>query len=423
MQKILNLIKKIIPPFIFTFFQPTYHYLMAFLAVVFYGFPSRQRRGSLQAARKMTIIGITGTKGKSSTVYFLSKIFESAGYKTAALSSIQFKIADKTWVNKSKMTMPGRFQIQKFLADAEKAGCQFAIIEVTSQGIVQSRHRFINFDSAIFTNLAPEHIESHGSFENYKQAKLEFFKYIKNNHIINQNDKYFEEFWNVSAKNQIAYSLEDVKDLKLQVAGDFNLSNAVAAIKTAEIYGIKNNISKKILSEIKFIPGRMEFIEGGQDFKIIIDYAHTPDSLEKVYKSLKSYNLKPKTQNLICVLGSAGGGRDKWKRPEMGKIAAQYCDEIILTNEDPYDEDPFSILEDIEKGFSQTIDYKSPTKNFYKIIDRKEAIKKALSLAKKGDVVILTGKGSESSICVENNKKIPWNEKEIVNLLIRELVN
>lgn len=413
MEKILNLIKKIIPSFIFIFFQPTYHYLMAFLAAVFYGFPSR----------KMTIIGVTGTKGKSSTVYFLSKIFEVAGYKVAALSSIQFKIADKTWVNKSKMTMPGRFQIQKFLADAEKAGCQFAIIEVTSQGIVQSRHRFINFDSAVFTNLAPEHIESHGSFENYKQAKLEFFKYIKNNHIINQNDKYFEEFWNVPAKNKIVYSLEDVKDLKLQVVGDFNLSNAAAAIKTAEIYGIKNNISKKILSEIKFIPGRMEFIEGKQDFNIIIDYAHTPDSLEKVYKSFSNYGLRTTDYKLICVLGSAGGGRDKWKRPEMGKIAARYCDEIILTNEDPYDENPFSILEDIEKGFSQTMDYKSPTKNFYKIIDRREAIKKALSLAKKGDIVILTGKGSESSICVENNKKIPWNEKEIVNLLIGELVN
>ena len=397
MEKILRFFEKyIIPKFLYQFGQPIYHFKMAFLAALFYGFPSH----------KMKVIGVTGTKGKSSTVYFLSKIFEAMGYKTAALSSIQLKIADKVWVNKLKMTMPGRFQIQKFLFDAKKAGCQFAIIEATSQGVIQSRHRFINFDSAIFTNLAPEHIESHGSFENYKQAKLEFFKYIKNNHIINKDDKYFEEFWNVSAKNKITYSLNDIKDLKLQIVGDFNLSNAAAAIKTAEIYGIKNNLAKKILSEIKFIPGRMEFIENGQDFKVIIDYAHTPDSLEKVYKSCKSFSGK-----LICVLGSAGGGRDKWKRPEMGKIATQYCDEIILTNEDPYDENPIQILSDIKSGISN---FQFSISKIYEIIDRREAIKKALSLAKKGDVVILTGKGSESSMCVENNKKIPWNEVEIV---------
>src|SRR3989344_1499336 len=192
MEKILRFIEKyIIPKFLYRRLQPPYHFLLVFLGAFIYGFPSG----------KMIIIGVTGTKGKSTTVYFLSKIFEAAGYKIAALSSIQFKIADEVWINKLKMTMPGRFHIQKFLAKAQKAGCRFAIIEVTSQGVVQSRHKFINFDSAVFTNLAPEHIESHGSFENYKQAKLKFFKNVKNGHIINKDDKYFEEFWNISAKN------------------------------------------------------------------------------------------------------------------------------------------------------------------------------------------------------------------------------
>lgn len=404
----LRFFEKIIPKKIYRALQPIYHFLMAFLAAIFYGFPSR----------KMTVIGITGTKGKSSTVYFLSKIFEVSGYKTAALSSIQFKIADKIWANKLKMTMPGRFQIQKFLFDAKKAGCKFVIIETTSQGVVQSRHRFINFDSAIFTNLAPEHIESHGSFENYKQAKLKFFKYVKNNHILNKDDKYFEEFWNVSAKNKIIYSLDDVKDLELQIAGDFNLSNAAAAIKTAEIYGIKNDVAEKILSEIKFIPGRMEFVEKGQDFKIVIDYAHTPDSLEKVYKTFSNYGLRTTDYKLICVLGMAGGGRDKWKRPEMGKIAEQYCDKIILTNEDPYDENPSQILSEIKSGINNA---RLREQNLYEILDRKEAIKKALSLAQKNDVVILTGKGSESSMCVENGKKIPWNEVETVKSFLEPL--
>lgn len=405
MEKVLFFFKKNIPKPVFDFLQPVYHYCLAFIAALYYGFPSR----------KMTIIGVTGTKGKSSTVYFLSKIFETAGYKTAALSSIEFKIADKVWPNKLKMTMPGRFQIQKFLYDAKKAGCRFAIIEVTSQGVVQSRHKFINFDSAVFTNLAPEHIESHGSFENYKQAKLNFFKYVKNNHIVNKDDEYFNDFWNIPAKNKIIYSLNDVKDLELQIVGDFNLSNAAAAIKTAEIYGIKNNLAKKALAEIKFIPGRMEFIEKGQDFKIIVDYAHTPESLEAVYKAIHS-TLSP--GRLICVLGAAGGGRDRWKRPEMGKIAAKYCNDIILTNEDSYDEKPERILSDLK---SEIPTAQLSTLNICEILDRKEAIKKAILLAQKNDAVILTGKGSESSMCVANNKKIPWNEKEVVEEILFDI--
>ncbi|KKR89245.1 MAG: UDP-N-acetylmuramoyl-L-alanyl-D-glutamate-2,6-diaminopimelate ligase [Candidatus Wolfebacteria bacterium GW2011_GWA2_42_10] len=405
MEKILRFIEKyIIPKFLYRRLQPPYHFLLVFLGAFIYGFPSG----------KMIVIGVTGTKGKSTTVYFLSKIFEAAGYKIAALSSIQFKIADEVWINKLKMTMPGRFHIQKFLAKAQKAGCRFAIIEVTSQGVVQSRHKFINFDSAVFTNLAPEHIESHGSFENYKQAKLKFFKNVKNGHIINKDDKYFEEFWNISAKNKIAYSLEDVKGLKLQIAGNFNLSNAAAAIKTAEIYGVENEVSKKTLSEIKSIPGRMEFIEEGQNFQIIIDYAHTPDSLLNVYKTLQGNQ-----RRLICVFGAAGGGRDKWKRPAMGKIAAQYCDEIILTNEDPYDENPNQILSDIKSGIS---DFQFSISNLYEIVDRREAIEKALSLAKKDDIVILTGKGSESSMCVESGKKIPWDEGKIVEEILNQQI-
>lgn len=404
MNKFLKFIRKLIPKFIINI----YHYKLAFLAAVFYGFPSR----------KITVIGVTGTKGKSSTVYFLSKVLEGVGYKTASLSSIQSKIGDKEWPNKLKMTMPGRFQIQKFLSEAVAAGCRFAVIEVSSQGVVQSRHRFINFDSAVFTNLAPEHIESHGSFEKYKEAKLRFFRYVKNNHIINKDDKYFGDFWNVPAKNKIAYSLADARDLKLQIAGEFNLSNAVSAIKTAEIYGVDKNTAKKILENIKFIPGRMEFIEEGQDFKVVVDYAHTPDSLLAVYKNLTS-SLQLPTSKLICVLGAAGGGRDKWKRPEFGKIASEFCNEVILTNEDPYDENPEAILEQIATGFSQIHDQKS---KIQKIIDRREAIRRALNLAKEGDIVAITGKGCEQWMMLENGKKIPWDDRQIVREEIKKIV-
>ena len=406
MEKILNLGRKSIPKPVFEFFQPAYHLTLAYLAALVYGFPSR----------KIKVIGVTGTKGKSSTVYFLSRIFEGVGYKTAAISTIQFKIAEKEWPNSLKMTMPGRFAIQSFLAKAVKTGCQFVVLEVSSQGVLQNRHRFINFDTAVFTKLAPEHIEAHGSFENYKKYKLKFFQYVKNNHVINKDDKYFQEFYNIVAKNKITYSVGDYRSLKLKLWGDFNISNATAAIKTAEIYGIDAEKSEKILEDIESLPGRMELIEEGQKFKVIVDYAHTPDSMEAVYESLK-----PKlagNSKLICIFGATGGGRDKWKRPEYGKIAEKYCDEIILTNEDPYDENPEEILEQIETGFSQVKKVKS---NVQKIINRKEAIKKGIDLAKEGDIVIITGKGSESTMMIANGQKIHFDDRQTTREILKSL--
>ncbi|RJQ31977.1 UDP-N-acetylmuramoyl-L-alanyl-D-glutamate--2,6-diaminopimelate ligase [Candidatus Parcubacteria bacterium] len=401
MENLLNFGRKIIPRRVFEFFQPAYHYILAFLAALFYGFPSR----------KMKVIGVTGTKGKSSTVYFLSKIFEEAGHKTAAISSIQFKIDNKEWPNNLKMTMPGRFTIQSFLSKAVKAGCEFAILEVSSQGVLQHRHQFINFDTAVFTNLAPEHIEAHGSFENYKGYKLKFFKYANNNHILNKNDKYFADFSSVPAKNKQIYSTDSYADIKMNLLGDFNFSNAAAAIKTAELYGVASETAKQALENIRSLPGRMEVIDcpngESRKFKVIVDYAHTPDSMEAVYRSLK-----PKLANgakLICVFGATGGGRDKWKRPEYGKISEKYCDEIILTNEDPYDENPASILQKIEAGFSSVESVKSKVR---KVIDRKEAIKTGISLAKEGDIVIITGKGSESVMMLADGKKVHFDDRE-----------
>jgi len=415
MEKLLNIGRKIIPKTVFEFFQPAYHLTLAYLAAIFYGFPSR----------KIKVIGVTGTKGKSSIVYFLSRILEGVGYKTAAISTIQFKIAEKEWPNSLKMTMPGRFATQSFLAKAVKANCQFVVLEVSSQGVLQNRHRFINFDTAVFTKLASEHIEAHGSFENYKKYKLKFFEYVKNNHVINKDDKYFQEFYNVPAKNKITYSTGDYKNLKLKLWGDFNVANAAAAVKTAEIYGIDAEKSGKILENIESLPGRMELIDEGQSFKVVVDYAHTPDSMEAVYGSLKP-KLSARAK-LICVFGATGGGRDKWKRPEYGKIAERYCDEIILTNEDPYDENPEKIIEDIFSGFSISNlkpalpAGRSQNSKLWKIIDRKEAIQKGISLAKEGDIVIITGKGSESTMMIANGKKIPFDDRIAAREILRSL--
>jgi len=406
-------IKKLIPFFLLNW----YHLSLAFLGALIYGFPSK----------RLKVIGITGTKGKSTVVELAGVILEEAGYKVASLSSIKFKIDKKEWINKLKMTMPGRFKLQRFLREAVKANCQYVVLEVTSEGILQHRQRFIDFDVALFTNLSPEHIERHGSFEKYRQAKGKLFKQCKKNHIINLDDKnadYFLEFkatkklgyglkisnfHSVIAKNPqtsnngIKFSIKNT-EFDLALSGQFNIYNSLAAICIGLSQGIDLEISKKALKKVKGIPGRMETVME-KPFKVIVDYAHTPDSLEKVYQTVSNFQLP--TSNLICVLGSCGGGRDKWKRPKMGEIAAKYCGKIILTNEDPYDEEPLQIINEIEQGI-HGIEY------IYKILDRRKAIKKALELAKEGDAVIITGKGCEPWMCLADGKKIPWDDRKIV---------
>jgi len=395
-----NLFKKIIPKFLLRF----YYFCWALSGAFIFGFPGE--------SKSLKIIGITGTSGKSTTTDFITRILDEAGEKVASVSSIRFKVGDKEWENKYKMTMPGRFVIQRFLKQAKDVGCKFVVLEVTSEGIRQFRHKFINFDCAVFTNLTPEHIESHGGFENYRNEKLKLFKATKNIHVINTDDDNAKYFLDIPAKQKISFGIKDWKNYKftLNLIGDFNILNAMAAISVAKAYGIDFEICKKALEKFKVISGRMEVVSvppragsryGG--IKIIVDYAHTPAQLEAVYKSL---NPKPLTLNpkLICVLGSCGGGRDKWKRPVLGEIAKKYCKEIIITNEDPYDENPMEII-------NQVAEKAGPEAK--KILDRKEAIKTAVKMAKSGDVVIITGKGSEPWMCLENGKKIPWDDRQI----------
>jgi UDP-N-acetylmuramoyl-L-alanyl-D-glutamate--2,6-diaminopimelate ligase len=370
----------------------------------------------------MKVIAVTGTKGKSTTVFMVSKIFEEQGEPVAAIGSLGFKIKDHTWPNILKMTLPGRLKLQKFLYRAKNAGCKYVVLEATSEGIAQNRLAGINVDCAVFTNLHREHLESHGSFENYMAAKQKLFLKTKNRQILNIDDPYFEKFANYPAKTKITFGKEwgmitfsnlRTKNtfLDLKLLGDFNECNALAALAVAYAYNFDMDKAVASLNSIESVPGRMEVVDAefkGLKFKVVVDYAHTPDSLEAVYK-----NLKPRAKKLICVFGAAGGGRDKWKRPEFGKIAAEYCDRIILTNEDPFDEKPEEILNHIEKGI---LALGMPHE---KILDRREAIKKALTSAESGDVVVITGKGSETSIAVSGGKKIPWSDRAVVEELLK----
>ncbi len=401
-----NLIKKIIP-------QPIlglYHFILAFLGAIIYRFPSR----------KLKVISVTGTNGKTTTTEMIAKILEEAGFKIALLNSVRFKIGTEEELNKLRMTMPGRFFIQNFFRKAVKRGCQYAVLEVTSEGIKQHRHRFINFEVAVFTNLTPEHIESHGSFEKYRQAKGKLFQACKNTHIINRDDPNANYFFQFPAAKKITYSLKDKNSLlhKISLLGEFNIYNALAAIKVGLSQGIDLAICQRAIEKIERIPGRMEEVIS-EPFKVFVDYAFTPNALEKVYQTL-IYKLKNlKAPRLICLLGACGGGRDKWKRAVLGEIAAKYCNKIIITNEDPYDEDPYQILSMIKSGIYKA---KFPISNFYEILDRREAIGRSLKLAKAGDIVVITGKGCEPSICLSKGKKIPWDDRQVVREEFRKLL-
>jgi len=420
MDTLLRTIKKYIPRRIFSFFQPAYHYLMALAGTVIYRFPSRN----------IIVIGVTGTKGKSSTTEFLNSALSAGGKKTAMVNGIRFKIGDKTSPNKFKMTMPGRMFIQKKIREAVDAKCEYFILEITSEGAKQFRHKFIELDALIFTNLSPEHIESHGSYEQYRDAKLSIAHALENspkkNRVIiaNNDDKEGKKFLEIKVEKKIPFSLNDVfphnadsngfsfmfdgTKITSSLPGEFNIYNALAAALCARYFGVSE---KNIAEGIKNMPkirGRMEKIDEGQPFEAYVDYAHTADSLKQAYEALSG-------SNLICILGSTGGGRDKWKRPEMGTVADKYCSHIILTNEDPYDEDPKKIIEDVASGIK--------TQKPEIIFDRRDAIRKALSIAKEGDAVIITGKGTDPYIMEANGEKTPWDDASIVREDLRALVH
>jgi UDP-N-acetylmuramoyl-L-alanyl-D-glutamate--2,6-diaminopimelate ligase len=419
-----------------------YHFLWAWTGAATYRFPSK----------KLFVIGVTGTKGKTTTLEIINAILEAGGKRTALLSSLRVKIGDATAKNKTGNSMPGRAYIQNFLRRAARAKCDYALIEVTSQGVVLHRHRFIKWQMGVLTNLAPEHIESHGSFENYRNAKLSFLQYVFREGgevFLNRDDKEFRFFFDtlISYKPK-EYSKEDEflknclpriraarKEGEVSSTGetgssraprgrfllsDFNEENIAVAAAIGRRLGIDDAIIEKAILNFEGVPGRMEFVTGG-GYTAVVDYAHTPDSLEAAYKAVKP---KPSAEypepKLIALLGGAGGGRDKWKRPAMGAIAVKYCDEIILTNEDPYNEDPWEILNEIERGIREADSEKAT--RIYKILDRKEAIKKAFEIAKVGDVIIGTGKGSEEWIRVEGGKKVPWNERAFFEEALQEEV-
>ncbi len=421
LERSLRIIERLIPKRIYRLLQPAYHFSLALAGALRYWFPSRH----------LTVILVTGTKGKTSTTEILNNILEVGGAKTAVLGTLRFKIGDKSVRNLRKMTIPGRFFVQKFLREAVSAGCTYAVLEMTSEGAKQFRQRFIEIDMLIFTNLAPEHIESHGSYEAYRDAKLSIGRTLsrsikpKRFMVANADDKeahYFLELPNVLP---LPFSINDGGAIESTengtkliwsghvahspLPGLFNAYNIIGAATAAHALNIADEVIVRGIEKTLEIQGRMERIEEGQEFPVIVDYAHTPDSLRAVYETFKD-------RTKICVLGNTGGGRDTWKRPVMGGIADEYCDEIILTNEDPYDEDPEAILQAMVLGMKR----KQP----HFILDRNEAITYSLALAKilPNSVVLITGKGTDPFIMGPNGKKTPWDDRDVARKALEKML-
>jgi UDP-N-acetylmuramoyl-L-alanyl-D-glutamate--2,6-diaminopimelate ligase len=408
-----------------------YHFVLANLAAFAYGHPSEE----------LIVIGVTGTNGKSSTTHFIGKILEHAGERVGWTTTVDFKVAEREWPNDKKMTMLGRFQSQRLLREMVKAGCKYAVIETSSQGIAQSRHVGINYDVAVFTNLTPEHIESHGGFENYKKAKGRLFSHtaagahkpgLEKMSVVNIDDEFAPYFLSFKTGVKYGYGLGQAKshdafvpviasnvasdrtcstftveghDFHLKPFGSFNVYNGLAAIATCRALGLSWEVIQDGVGKLLPVPGRLELIDEGQPFLVVVDYAYEPAALQAAYDALSLM----KAKRIIHVTGSAGGGRDIARREVLGRMAAEHDAVVIVTNEDPYDDDPMQIINDVAGAAKKA--GKVDGENLWRIQDRQEAINKAVALAQPGDLVLLSGKGCEPVMAVAHGRKEPWDDR------------
>ncbi len=433
MDKFLKLIKKIIPRPIFSFFQPTYHFFLAITGNIVYRFPGY----------KMTVIGVTGTNGKSTTCDLIMRVLQESGEKVGMISTVSIEIAGEKFDNISNRTTLGRWKTHKLMRRMVSRGCKYAVIEVASEGIAWYRIFGIPFDAAVFTNLAPEHLNFHKTMENYRNTKGKLFaklgspfnfKKTRRISVVNADDKeakYFSGFkadvkfmygiknGSVKAENikhsaeKVEYRIDDGKNvlnIETKAIGEFNIYNELAAFCVGLAYNVKLKAIAKVFADFAGTKGRVEKIEEGQAFQVVVDYAHTPDAQEKVYTELRRFN----RGKLISVFG-ATGDKDRGKRPEMGRVAAELTDIAIITDDETYGENSEKIISEIYKGVPKKLQGK------IKIVpDRFAAIKEALLLAQASDTVIITGIGHQQYRTM-NGKRTGWNERKIVADLLKNL--
>ncbi len=399
-----------------------YHYLVALGAVAFYRYP----------AKKLIVIGVTGTDGKTTTANMIYEVLLHAGKNVGLISTVGAKVGDDVIQLGLHVTTPNPFALQKLLRTMVDQGCTYAVVEATSHGLDQNRLTGCNFYGGVLTNITHEHLDYHKTFDRYVKAKAKLFRGTKVAVINNDGPWYKALSAETIAGKTITYGLTNRAEtnpvtfpLQIRLPGAYNMQNALAAAAMTRELGVKEANIKQTLSSFQGVEGRLDEVSAGQSFKVFVDFAHTPYATEQVLKALRTQT----KGRLIAMFGSAGE-RDKTKRPITGKMVAENADIAIVTADDPASEDVNDIISQIvpgcleagakEVGISELSSQKLNGHVFAKIPDRYNAMKAALSIAKRGDIVALLGKGSQKSLSI-GDKELPWNEKQIAADILEKL--
>lgn len=385
-------------------------------------------------AKNMRVIMITGTNGKTTTAHFLFSILRTAGYSVGLSSTAEFRINEHIEANETNMTVLNPIELRRQLASFKRAGVDFVILEATSQALDQHRLFGIPCEIAIFTNLTQDHLDYHKTMNKYAAAKAKLWDLKPKISVLNLDDEWFDYFRKKATGEVLTYGLykadvtvsgykstktgaqftlglKDGKSvISLHLAGKYNAYNAAAAATAAQALNIKGEQIEQGIEALKSLSGRLEEVENKKPYKILVDYAHTPDGLEKALIAVREL-----TSNNLWLVFGACGDRDRIKRPIMGKIAAQLADKLVVTDEESYSEDPARIRSAIIEGIKRT---KKGESKLIEIGDRKKAIKYALENAKKGDTILITGLGHEQ-YRIENGKRIRWNDAEVTKKLLK----
>jgi UDP-N-acetylmuramoyl-L-alanyl-D-glutamate--2,6-diaminopimelate ligase len=430
-MNIRKVVKSIIPTKLFTSIEPTGHLLESILVAMRYGLPGK----------KLRVIGVTGTNGKTTTSFFIQKMLNEAGIKTALTSTVAFGVGDDIQRQMEHMTTTKASILQSRLKSFVAQGAEWAVIETSSHALAQNRVWGIPFEVAVLTNLTHDHLEYHGTFEKYREAKRKLFRIANKNGlrfgVVNADDPNAELFANTVA-NSTTYGIQsgevratniklsnqgstytavvgdDSYDISIKIPGEFNVSNSLAAISVGRKLGLTKAQIEHGLAALESVEGRMNSIDEGQKFKVLVDFASTPDGFEKFFSSVRPL-VKGK---LVAVFGSAGR-RDESKRAEQGRIAGKYADVIIATEEDDRDDDGAKILRQIAEGASES--GKVEGKDLFLVSNREEAIGLSFTkVSKPDDMVVLLGKGHEKTI-ERADGEYPWNETEAARAALQSL--
>lgn len=385
-------------------------------------------------ARGLRVIAVTGTNGKTTTVNYINEILKEAGHVTAMFSTALIEVAGKSQINDLNATVASTQRMQQFFRDAKRAKVDFVVLEITSHALDQHKLDGVPIEAAVMTNLTQDHLDYHGTMENYAASKARLFANEPKFIVLNRDDEWFSYFNQFFAGAQkITYGeheeaearIDHIKlykkgsearvvidhqttcELATALPGTYNVYNMTAAVALAYLLGIKLSDIQEGVANLEGVPGRFERVIEKAPYDVVVDYAHTPDALEKLLISSKELS-----KNRVILVFGATGDRDKVKRPIMGEVAARLADRIILTDDESYNEDPAEIREQVRKGIDDSVSAK-----LIEIGDRREAIKKALSIAKVGDTVLITGMGHEQYRIV-NGKKLPWNDAKVVHELV-----